>query len=80
MTPLVTALAAMTVACPAPQRFAAFLNEAWGWEPLAEAPIDPDLENLWGIAPGSAGDHYIVLRSPGANRGMLRLVTGTERR
>jgi len=79
MKPLVTALAAMTVACPAPQRFAAFLNDTWGWEPLAEAAIDPDLERLWGVDPGSAGDLAIVMRSPGANRGMLRLVAGTER-
>lgn len=79
MKPLLTALAGMTVACPAPPRFAAFLTEIWDWETLAEGSIDPDLETLWGIAPGSAGDRFIVLRSPSADRGMLRVVTGRER-
>jgi catechol 2,3-dioxygenase-like lactoylglutathione lyase family enzyme len=79
MKPLVTALAAMTVACPDPQRFAAFLTEVWDWERMAEGPIDSELETLWGVAPGSAGDHFIVLRSAGADRGMVRLVAGTDR-
>lgn len=79
MKPLVTALAAMTVACPDPARFARFLTDVWGWEQLIEGPIDADLEATWGVAAGSAGDRFTVLRSPGANRGMLRLVTGPAR-
>ncbi len=79
MKPLFTALAAMTVACRAPQRFAAFLTEVWDWETLAEGSVDPDLTSLWGIAPDSAGDRFFILRSSGADRGMLRLVAGDER-
>ena len=79
MKPLVTALAAMTVACPDPRAFEALLSDVWGWERLADGPIDAVLELLWGIAPGSAGKRYAVMRSPGMNRGMIRIVSGPER-
>jgi hypothetical protein len=79
MKPLVTALVAMTVACREPNRFVAFLAQIWGWTPLTDGPIDTKLETLWGIAPGNAGDRYTIMRSPDANRGMVRIVGGADR-
>ncbi len=79
MAPLVTGLAAMTVACPEPDAFEGLLSGAWGWEKLAAGDIDADLEALWGIEPGSAGARSVVMRSPGMTHGMIRVVEGPER-
>lgn len=77
--PLVTALVGVTIACPEPRRLAEFLIADGGWEVLTEGPIEPALETLWGIAPDSAGARAAIVRSPGADRGMVRIVTGPER-
>ncbi len=77
--PLVTALAAMTVACPEPEKFVSFLTGVWDWEVLHAGSIGNDLEKLWGIEAGNAGDAFTILRSRGANRGMLRIIKGAER-
>ena len=79
MKPLVESLAAMTVACPDPRGLESLLADVWGWERIAEGPVDAALEKLWGIAPGSAGDRDAVMCSPGMNRGMVRVVAGPER-
>jgi catechol 2,3-dioxygenase-like lactoylglutathione lyase family enzyme len=77
--PLVTALQCMTIACSRPADLAALFESGLGWEVVAEHPIDARVEGLWGIAAGSAGASARVLRSPGAARGMVRVVAGSER-
>lgn len=77
--PLVTALAGVTIACPDPATLAGLLAGKGGWERLCEFAIDDGMARLWGIAPGSAGAAAIVMRSPKASRGMIRIVTGPER-
>ena len=57
----------------------ALLSDVFGWEILCEGSIDAQLEFLWGIAPDSAGDSFSVLRSPGSDRGMIRVVSGEDR-
>ena len=49
-SPLVTALAAMTVACPDPTHFAEFLVDVWDWEILVKSPLSADVERLWSLA------------------------------
>ncbi len=78
-SPLVTALAAMTVACPDPTHFAEFLVDVWDWEILVKSPLSADVERLWGIDAGTAGTEFFIVRSAGANRGMVRIVAGEER-
>lgn len=70
----------MTYACSDPQHLAALLLDVYGWETLCEGVIDAHLESLWGIAPDSAGEFFAVLRSPGSDRGMIRVVTGQDRK
>lgn len=79
MAPLVTGLAAMTIACPDPPAFEDLLASVWGWEKVADGAIDDELEKLWSIEPGSAGGRYTVMRSPGMAYGMIRIVAGPER-
>ena len=75
-----TSPACMTYACSDPRHMAASVEDVYGWETLCEGAIDSQLESLWGIAPGSAGRAYAVLRSPGSDRGMLRVVAGQDRK
>jgi len=56
------------------------LLDVYGWETLCEGVIDAPLESLWGIAPNTAGKSFAVLRSPGSDRGMIRIVAGQDRR
>jgi len=79
MKPLVTGLAAMTIASPDPGALEDLLTNVWAWEKVADGAIDAELETLWGIAPGSAGARSVVMTSPGMNHGMIRLVEGAER-
>ncbi|UCG74108.1 MAG: hypothetical protein JSV45_06965 [Chromatiales bacterium] len=78
--PLVRALAAVTIACEDPAAMADLLVSAVGWELRARGALDEPLQRAWGIAPGSAGDDFVLLAAPGTDRGMLRIVRGTERR
>ena len=75
-----TSPACMTYACSEPQHMAALLSDVFGWETLCEGVIDLHLESLWGIAPDSAGRSFAVLRSPGSDRGMIRVVDGRDRK
>jgi len=75
-----TSPACMTYACSEPQHMAALLLDVYGWETLCEGVIDAHLESLWGIAPDSAGGSFVVLRSPGSDRGMIRVVAGQDRK
>ncbi|MEN9316683.1 MAG: hypothetical protein RIS35_3076 [Pseudomonadota bacterium] len=77
--PHVTALQCMTIACSRPAELSALFEVGLGWECLAEHVVDARIEGLWGIAAGTAGRSARVLRSPGATRGMVRLVLGGER-
>ena len=78
--PVLTSPACMTYACSDSKHMPALLSDVFGWETLCEGVIDAHLESLWGIAPGSAGGSFAVLRSPGSDRGMIRVVTGEDRR
>jgi catechol 2,3-dioxygenase-like lactoylglutathione lyase family enzyme len=77
--PLVTAMTCMTIATPDPDNLAAFMTDGMGWEIRAAGPIDPAMETAWGIEPGSAGEDFTLFASPGANRGMIRVVRGPAR-
>lgn len=77
--PLVTALGCVTISCPEPARLVAFLREGLDWTVAAQGPIDASLERLWGIATGSAGKNYWVLRAPKSDFGMIRVVHGKDR-
>lgn len=56
------------------------LVSAIGWQSRAQGALDEQLQHAWGIAPGSAGDDFMLLAAPGTDRGMLRIVRGAERR
>jgi catechol 2,3-dioxygenase-like lactoylglutathione lyase family enzyme len=77
--PLVIAMTCMTMSTPDPENLIAFMTDGMGWEIRAAGPIDPAMEAAWGVAPGSAGDRFTLLASPGANRGMIRVVRGPAR-
>ena len=77
--PLVTAMVGLTISSSEAQKLIDLLTGPVGWEALCEVRLDRDLDTLWGIAPGSAGERFTILRSPGADRGMIRVVTGIER-
>jgi len=77
--PVLTSPACMTYACSDPKKMAALLLDVLGWETLCEGVVDTPLDSLWGIAPGSAGETFAVLRSPGSDRGMIRVVSGEDR-
>ncbi len=79
-TPLVNALACVTVSCSEPARLIDLLCTVLGWEVAADGGLDVGLEGLWGIAAGSAGAEFTVLRAPGTTFGMIRVVHGAERR
>lgn len=55
------------------------LLSAVGWELRAHSALDEHLTRAWGIQPGSAGDECQLLAAPGADRGALRIVHGSER-
>ena len=78
--PNLTSIAGMTYACSDPEGMAKLLIGLLHWEVLCEGTVNQPLENLWGISPGSAGDHYTVMRSPGSDRGMIRVVAGDNRK
>ena len=77
--PLVKALLGMTLACDEPETLVSLFVDAVGWEITERGAIDRALEQRWGVAAGSAGDHYWVLSAPGADRGRLRVVHGHDR-
>ena len=77
-TPLVTALACMTIGAPEPARLVRLITDM-GWEVCGEGAITTQLEALWGIASVSAGSRFTLLRSPGSTRGMIRVVQGPDR-
>ena len=77
--PVLTSPACMTYACSDPDQMATLLSDVFGWETLCTGAIDAQVESLWGITPGSAGDSFAVLRSPGSDRGMIRVVSGEDR-
>ncbi len=76
---LVTSLQCITIATRSAQALESLFRQTLGWELLAEHRVDSVLEDQWGVATGSAGERACVLRSPGADRGMIRVVTGDER-
>jgi len=78
--PHVGALLGVTLSCPRPAALCELLSDGLGWELACTGAIGPGEERAWGVAAGSAGAHFAVLRSPGATRGMLRVVEGPERR
>jgi hypothetical protein len=78
--PLVIALAGMTVTCSDTGRFADFLADLWGWEVRSRGALSPDSQSLWRIEPRSAGAAFTIDRSAGAERGMIRIVDGPERK
>ncbi len=75
----VTALSCITLASPDPETCAHLLTAGFGWERWVESRISPQLERQWGLARGAAGPRSVILRSPGIDRGMLRLVQGGTR-
>ena len=77
--PLVTSMACVTHACPDPSRLIRLMTETCDWEVFCEGEIDATVERLWGIAAGSAGDRFTIVRSRGMDRGMIRVVRGHER-
>ena len=79
-TPLVTAMACVTISCPEPDRLLRLITDLCGWEVFCATELDSDLEQLWGIRAGSAGRSATIVRSPGSGRGMIRVVEGAPRR
>ena len=77
--PLVTALTGLTIACPDIATLTDLFVSILGWVVMAEGDIGADEERVWGIAPGSAGGMFRILRSSGSDRGMVRLVSGPDR-
>lgn len=78
--PLVKALACVTLSCSEPARLIDLMRTVLGWDVAVEGVLDAGLDGLWGIAPGSAGAKFTVLRAPGTKFGMIRVVSGAERR
>lgn len=78
-TPMVTALAGVTISCPQPDRLADLFTSVLGWRVIAKGAVDEALERAWGIAPGSAGGAYRVVAAADAERGMVRIVSGEAR-
>ena len=77
---LINTLACLTIACPNKEDFSNFLLKIFKWEIFHKGKITIDMENMWNISSGTAGKDYIVLRSPGMDRGMIRLVDGVIRK
>ena len=78
--PVVRALAGVTIACEDPAAMAELLTSAVGWQLREQGALDAQLQYAWGLAPGSASKDFMLLAAPGADRGMLRIVRGAERR
>lgn len=76
--PLVTALQGMTIATADPAALVAMFTEDLGWDCVTRGPLSPALARLWGLAEAPPGE-ATVLRSPGSDRGMVRVVAGSER-
>jgi catechol 2,3-dioxygenase-like lactoylglutathione lyase family enzyme len=55
------------------------MTEICGWEMLCECRLDEDVERVWGVDSGSAGRIAAVIRSPGSDRGMMRIAEGPDR-
>ena len=79
MDPLVTALSMVTISCAKRDSLVHLLSAGAGWHVAGSGAVTPALERLWGIDSGSAGDRWTLLGSPGADRGMIRVVAGAER-
>jgi catechol 2,3-dioxygenase-like lactoylglutathione lyase family enzyme len=77
--PLVTSMACATLSCPEPDEAIRMMTDTWDWEVFCTGAIDQGTAALWGIAPGSAGDRFTIVRSRGMDRGMIRVVHGGER-
>jgi len=69
----------VTISCSDPDAMTRMFVDVLGWEIATRGKIDAELEACWGIGTGSAGPEFTLLRSPGADRGMLRVVAGAER-
>lgn len=78
-TPLVTSMVCVTHACPEPDQLVRLMTDTCDWEVFCEGEINVSLSDIWGVAPNSAGDHYTIVRSRGMDRGMIRVVHGSER-
>jgi catechol 2,3-dioxygenase-like lactoylglutathione lyase family enzyme len=79
MTVSVNKLLAVTIASPEPEALSALLSDGLGWQVLADGALGAAHERQWGLRRRTAGVHWRVLRAPGSNRGMIRLVRGTDR-
>lgn len=77
--PLIRAMMGVTIACPEPEELINILGRVCGWEEVNRGDIDRELEDLWGIAKGSAGSKWVIMRSPKSERGMIRVVHGIDR-
>jgi len=77
--PLVTALAGVTVASSRPDLLTDLFSEVLGWEIVSDGPITPALRQFWGAAPEN-DDRCVVLAATGANRGMVRIIAGPDRK
>jgi len=77
---ILTSPSCMTYACSDPKHVADLFSDLFGWETLCEGIVDSTLETLWGVKPDSARGPFIVIRSPGADRGMIRVVAGKDRK
>ncbi len=77
--PLVVALAGMTIATPDVDALARIFTHYFEWQVLAEGTVSAAEERAWGIAPGSAGKRFVIVRTPDGTRGMVRIVQGTTR-
>ncbi len=67
------------MSCPDPDTLNGMLINGLGWEVLADEMLSTEMEQAWGIDSGSAGQKAVIVRSVGANRGMIRVVKGEER-
>jgi len=77
--PLTRALSCVTIAAADPAALVRIVRDGMGWEVCAEGAIDGTLAAAWGIAAGSAGDRFTLLRSRGSDRGMIRITGGRDR-
>ena len=78
-TPLVTAMACMTVSAADPQALVRLIRDGMGWELCAQGDVDAALCRLWGVDGSDNHGPFHLLRSPGADRGMIRVVKGGDR-
>lgn len=76
VTPVVRALHGVTIGVEEVEATAATLEEVLRWERRPAVALDAAIERRWGIAAGSAGRRAVVVGPAGADRGLVRLVSG----